>query len=1178
MASPNFSGTVTGGIQDISALLPLLGTEQCEKHIGSALDRGFLYSSVTPISIFGSLGIVRAAFNILIASLRIPQFQFLGATKLHDGGFAPNGTVAPMITLDPAHPRRFLAESRLEAMLADEHIENVEDLTITSGEGITWWNFLLVLFTAVIASAGLLPYIAILRNSPHLWGKFLFSSGWGFPVCRVAGSAICVNTAQFLIEIRILVLLKTRLLFLTIDRLAKEEKINLDTQLKDKTEKNQAEENADVWSADLASEKCIWALERWLQPSNVATDPEKVNGEIQEKIREIFKLQHKRQLETMNKAIPPWLIAFLWSSLVVGIALSVGGYIGCFYLVQHSTNDSLGPIAWLVVEALLSIVRILVWAVNPTWDDSRGIVFNLQLASHSPLITCNKFQDDIEEDGAAPVTRANSFLEAIVAYTGPLPLLNVNDVALYYILTAKGATSSKNGSSSRSQAILYIVISDFKEQTSRILFKEGDKHGPFSIYISTIEPIPGSTAVNVKVDFSPAGRTEPKTHFFTADPRFMDRITTHYDEILAKLQKQGDNEGRKDSFRKSWAMQHRPLSTDQYDGKNDLLRPDDSVLLSREDMIYLYQGQVERQWRFMLRRLEEWKELYIALYAKELFEDVPIDRIFKETEPLDVIHMYEANEVEYLLIECRTCMERLVMETAVKWSHLVRGRHEHIANAVLDGSFKQVHEDAPQPHTRQHGEEIRKGELSSRLSDERKDLLKTELRLQMENRRSCMHNQADTTEKRIRARKYNDPVGDKIAASWKEMTEKVERATVADADLDDKDDYIRQMSPYSLFLEEQTRVYSGHGVGRRQSSPATYTGDDTNKTEISTILQNEFKKKMQARLQAAFVDDRMKDKLTTDKKVSKQFEYMGNRCSRRADQLFMRMEDQRLEFEELQMNNVLTAKSHDLVAYWGSESLQERLRLMGRSHTYLRISDHSVQAVGGRANMTRALSRSQDFAYIDMGQSSQFTPEDIQSLIMGGKLITGLSSRSGRFGAESVGDIKLLRSSMNPRVVAALEAMQDVCFYGIGSVTDTYRKGNPYLLFRSPGSIVCIVYFHVFEKRDHFITLQHCMTTGRARVDISLNGHALERTWGTSQEVIDNFENEDIFLPEAYLKDAEEPNTLRVVLAYNSPGAYWLSNVLLPVQSVVRSETPEPIPEMLDQISDSRPCTDSQDA
>ncbi|KAF8972285.1 hypothetical protein BDZ97DRAFT_1650151, partial [Flammula alnicola] len=116
--------TVTGGIQEISALLPLLGTEQCEEHTGSALGKGFCYTCVTPVSIFGSLGIVRAGFNIFLAGIAIPSWGILGAERLADGGFRPKGDVAPLIAMDPQIPRRFLAESRLEKLLEAEHIEN----------------------------------------------------------------------------------------------------------------------------------------------------------------------------------------------------------------------------------------------------------------------------------------------------------------------------------------------------------------------------------------------------------------------------------------------------------------------------------------------------------------------------------------------------------------------------------------------------------------------------------------------------------------------------------------------------------------------------------------------------------------------------------------------------------------------------------------------------------------------------------------------------------------------------------------------------------------------------------------------------------------------------------------------------------------------------------------------
>ena len=44
--------TLTGGIQDVAAILPLLGTEQCSDQVSSALTRGYLYASSAPMSIF----------------------------------------------------------------------------------------------------------------------------------------------------------------------------------------------------------------------------------------------------------------------------------------------------------------------------------------------------------------------------------------------------------------------------------------------------------------------------------------------------------------------------------------------------------------------------------------------------------------------------------------------------------------------------------------------------------------------------------------------------------------------------------------------------------------------------------------------------------------------------------------------------------------------------------------------------------------------------------------------------------------------------------------------------------------------------------------------------------------------------------------------------------------------
>lgn len=1129
MASPTFSGTVVGGIQDVSALLPLLGTEQCEKHVGSALDRGFLYSSITPISIFGSLGIVRAAFNILIASLSIQHYRFLGAKKLNDGGFGPSGEVAPMIALDPRHPKRFLAESRLEAMLDDEHIENVEDLTVSLGQGVFWWNITLVSFSSVIATAGLLPYILIIRNSQHSRPAGsdkldLFPSGWGFPVVRILGSALCVIAAQVLMQIRILVLLKTRLLFITIDRLAKEANIDLELAIHTRTERNCAHEEKQYWSADVASEKCIWALQRWLaikdrkRPAHPTEDLEsqahpaegrenqdhstkesKIRDHRQ-KIGEIYKTEYKRQLESMNKFVPLWFTPVLGFTLVVGIAFTIGGYIGCFYLIQHSTNDTFGPLVWLILEAFLSVIRILVWALNPSWDDSKGIVFKLQLAPHSPLITCNMTQQDITEDGLAPIARANNFLEDIVPYTGPLPLFDANDVALYYIFTAESADlepQSDNAASPVLHGLLYVVISAYKEQTSRILVKE-KKGDPFSIYISTLKPVPGSTAINVKVTLSKEGETEPKTHFFTADARFMGQLESHYDELLSQLSQPPEQKSRKAPFGKTWAMQ-RP--SEKQVNKAGATQADQSrIILMPEDIAYLRQGQVERRRRYMCRQLEEWIELYVELFTKELFQDVPVDLVFEENESVSVVQKYEANEAEYLLMECWTFMEWLLMDTTDKWDEYVREHHKNMVDSVVSGIFT---DKAKQYRV----EGIRKGKLIARLEHERENLIEKERLLYMENLHNRFRRQANSTQRRIHGRKYNDSKNEEISAEWD--TNVLQRVAQKPC-----------LPPFSIRVLLTNDVESDEMRGR--SSATAFTG--------------KFEGVLEERLAPGLEEIKSEDKSNQ----KNQFDLMKGRCSSRADRLFSGMNYQRAAFKELQSECVLTGNAVDLVMYWSTASLQERRRLLDRNQKYLRLSDNSIKAVGGRKNMIRALSKSQNFEFIDASESTLLTADDILSVLKNVKSIRGVA-----FCGEAAKEEDIARE-VKRNVEEAISEKQNACLYENVVVTDYYRKGCPYLRFNVPGSSSCTVTFHVHEKRDHIITLRHCqrMTKANGKIDIKLNDYSLKRT-GQSQAVKLKFIDEDIKLPAAYLF-AEKPNVLTTLLVKNSAGVYWLSDVLFP--------------------------------
>lgn len=114
--------TLTSGIQDISALLPLLGTEQCEEHISSGLTKGYLYVAATPMSIFGTLGMARTGFKALVASISIERWNITGAQMLADAGFHPRGTNLPLIMVDKQEKNRYFAEKQLDTLLKELHI------------------------------------------------------------------------------------------------------------------------------------------------------------------------------------------------------------------------------------------------------------------------------------------------------------------------------------------------------------------------------------------------------------------------------------------------------------------------------------------------------------------------------------------------------------------------------------------------------------------------------------------------------------------------------------------------------------------------------------------------------------------------------------------------------------------------------------------------------------------------------------------------------------------------------------------------------------------------------------------------------------------------------------------------------------------------------------------------
>jgi hypothetical protein len=119
--------------------------------------------------------------------------------------------------------------------------------------------------------------------------------------------------------------------------------------------------------------------------------------------RRLLSLATRGNMKWMHVAMPPPYR----SRRVVA---SVVRYVGCFSAVQNSTSN-IGPVSWLCLEAGLSVMRLAVWAWNPTRDDAPPleIILELDKYEHKPLPTCNKDNEDILEYKVLPLTRARDF-------------------------------------------------------------------------------------------------------------------------------------------------------------------------------------------------------------------------------------------------------------------------------------------------------------------------------------------------------------------------------------------------------------------------------------------------------------------------------------------------------------------------------------------------------------------------------------------------------------------------------------------------------------------------------------------------------------------------------------------------------------------------------------------------
>ncbi|KAK1234533.1 hypothetical protein PQX77_002256 [Marasmius sp. AFHP31] len=540
--SPNFGDTLSGGIQEVSALLPLLGTEQCERHVGTALDKGYLFAAAAPLSIFGSLGIVKTAFATLLATTTKP---FYGGWWLDDAGFDTKGSVSSMATLVKG-TKRYGAEVQLHRLMKEQHIDDPE--MVARIEWFGWrrkhstdgaskksmdgtglmklpslsdlpWNASLVLSSMVLSLVGITPYLYLIHDN---WGHAL---SWLYPVLRSFGSLLCVVSVQFALQIRIHGITTNSLLLM---KARKRRPLKLEEAIKDR---------------DALLELRLRALREELR-DELGRDPDPEKQVDREYLTE---LQGVLEAHSLSQDA---LIFLLQALLIAGIAMIVVGYVGCFNLVSR-TEVTNGPYVWFGMEAGLAVLRIALWGWNPSWDEGNtGMTMQLALRSkdlmpHTPLIYSGFKPDSIfilgtstpsnnadagqlvpdppmslfplittprllsqlttpykfalawhkDEKDSFIVESADDFFTVATLYVGPLPRLEMeelNGILLYYSIVP-----DVNGTCDRKLLCMTVCRNESK-WASISVFIDGD--GSYTAFTSHSRDVPGTRTLRVTLE------------------------------------------------------------------------------------------------------------------------------------------------------------------------------------------------------------------------------------------------------------------------------------------------------------------------------------------------------------------------------------------------------------------------------------------------------------------------------------------------------------------------------------------------------------------------------------------------------------------------------------------------------------------------------------------------------
>jgi hypothetical protein len=568
-------------------------------------------------------------------------------------GFEPQGENLSLIMVEAGKGKeytgRYIIETRIDELIKELNIDK-NRITRVSHKSAPW-NVKMMSTTALLCAFSIIPYIHLNLGA----NKLNKSTTWAFPILRATGGFITTTLIQLLIQQRITILSDQYLVKRDPLPYPDVEAAKRDPLL-----------NSDVEAA--------------VEPGNTK----------------------KHQMDART-----WLLLCL---LVIGLGASVVGYVGCFSVVQNSTSDN-GPASWFGLEVGLSVMRLAIWAWNPTRYNAPPLEINLELDKyeHKPLPTCNKDNEDILQYKVLPLTRAPDFLKIITSFAGLVKPFSNPDLSFYYTLTRKRLSKESVHVYERrewdnepenaerlklGESTLYITVFDHKERTTRVYARDNETDR--ETFYSTKSDAPlvdvGHFLLEVEIDVE----IDPKSDPVSSDSNKRNSLRKHHQSILEHIQYRlgaGNITEPYAIVKNSWTMKvEDTISTLQREEENgdnwkavvkkgkEEERNEESLLISD----YFMLSAIDRERRLLDEKRVQWvarRMETITEETKERFQgkrgvEYRVNKQAAEKKPATKSPKSPEDIVKELLIWEQRMMELLLLYEMMEWEQLFRNKFE----------------------------------------------------------------------------------------------------------------------------------------------------------------------------------------------------------------------------------------------------------------------------------------------------------------------------------------------------------------------------------------------------------------------------------------------------------------------------------------------------------------------